>query len=265
MGIEVKQNTVSVQLFSRDNGVASSIHEHGFDGDKVLPLHYSIMGEVEPKLAPLSIDYSLSSQGSYRYDWIVGLGPPPRPWDWHKELRQRRAVTVQLAIDCGDTGAGFSDASPALLGLQPSLNTSSLWDRKSETFRQTVQDGAKLLQPFMGSVLPGVVQIAANFISSGEKDAKNWWMYRFFESKLNCPVIEWNINNKVLWEYGPLLRGSLVLSFHGRMKEGSAIRLILRPRLGFDSRRGHEVKFEPPVDDFEKDPRMVALNVRPVI
>ena len=66
MGIEVKQNTVSVRLFSRDNVVESSVHEHGFDGDKVLPLHYSIMGEVEPKSAPLSIDYSLSSQGSYR-------------------------------------------------------------------------------------------------------------------------------------------------------------------------------------------------------
>ena len=263
MSVNFIQNTVPVKMtFNPDGSVGCEVDPPNPNAGKVLPLHYSIIGEVEPALAPLSIDYSISPDHSYRYDWVVGIGAPPIDWNYREELRRERAITVQLVINCNDSGVSFSDSSPMLLGLQPSLHTSSWRDRNAAANRDSVKQVAQIAQPYV-PVLPGVLEIASNYIgSSDDKDNKNWWMYRFFEKEFNCTVIEWNVNNKVLVEYGPLLRGSVVLSFHGDIQESGYITLLLRPRLGFDKRSGQEVNFVPENKDLERGHR-VALEVRP--
>ena len=112
--------------------------------------------------------------------------------------------------------------------------------------------------------MPGLIKVGSNFISSGEKDDKNWWIYRFLDAQKNCCVVEWNINHKVLEEYGPLLRGSIVLSFHGtsRSENGIPITMLLRPRLGFD--RKASLNYLPPVEELDTDERRVALSITPI-
>jgi hypothetical protein len=64
-----------------------------------------------------------------------------------------------------------------------------------------------------------------------------------------------------LVEYGPLLRGSIVLAFHGLSKHPEAgITLLLRPRLGFD--RTDKINDIPPWQQLEQN-APVHLFVRP--
>jgi hypothetical protein len=197
---------------------------------------------------------------SYRYDWVVGVGPAD--WDYLSEMRRkRRAVVVQLLVDSGVGGFTFTDSSPVLAGLTPSLKTSSWFDDHADAIRESVRSVAELAKPYL-PIVPGVVQGAANFIGSkGDADVKNWYMYRFFSGDQHCCAIEWNINKNVLIEYGPLLRGSIVLTFHGRAKvSGAGIRLLLRARLGFDQK--NEINDLPPWEELEQG-APVQLFVRP--
>jgi hypothetical protein len=261
MTIDSKQKTVNIALsFLDDGSVISTAISADEMGNHVLPLHYSLTGEVHPTLAPLSIDHSIDSSTSYRYDWVVGVAEPPVWWDWHGRMRTERTIAVQLFIDCRDSGCSFSDSSPVLLGLQPSLHTSSWWDRHADTVRDSVREAAKLAEPLV-PVVPGIVQVASNYISSGDNHQKNWWMYRFFSTRRKCIVVEWNINHGVLVEYGPLLRGSIVLSFHGKRKGSNGINLILFPRLGFDKRGHQDINYLPPYEALEDE--TVELLIEP--
>jgi hypothetical protein len=267
MNLEYKHKTIALKITINDNKTAcATVHDDpGFKGDNVLPLHYSLLGEVAPTLAPLAIDNSLNSHTAYRYDWVVGLGEPPTPWEWRQLMRPVRALTVQLVVDCRGTGLTFSDAAPMLLALHPSLETTSWFDRHADDTREVVKETAKLAEPYTFG-LSAVAGVAANYISSGKGKDKNWFMYRFFETGLRSTVIEWNIKKDTLWEYGPLLRGSIVLSFHGAPQENDSIRLLLRPRLGFDNSktRGSDISFVPDLKYLEDAPATpVALTVRP--
>jgi hypothetical protein len=61
----------------------------------------------------------------------------------------------------------------------------------------------------------------------------------------------------VLQSFGPLLRGSIVLAFHGEPKEGKEIVLLLRPRLGFDEK--NITNYQPPDGELQS----VALTLKP--
>jgi hypothetical protein len=273
MHVVIKQKTVYVGIRIERDGraegrVLSQIEDHEHD-ENVLPLHYSLMGEVNPVLVPLPVDYSFNNDTSYRYDWVVGVAEPYTEWDWHAVMRGReRALSVQLLIDCGDSGFSFSDMSPVLLGLHPSLHSVSWLEKHAELLREGVKGAAELakLIPSAPPGLPDMLKAGSNFISSGEKDEKNWWIYRFLDMRKKCCVVEWNINHKVLEEYGPLLRGSIVLAFHGAPKDEHPIIMLLLPRLGFD--RSHDklsnIKFLPPPEELETEERRVELRIKPV-
>jgi hypothetical protein len=200
MNIGFKQNTVTIGISLPINDgpeghVISTDKKHKYP--LVLPLYYSLMGEMEPDLAPLSID--MKDTMLYRYDWVVGIGhPDPGPQDWYMSMRDERTVTVQLLVDCGDSGLSFSDYTPMLLGLQPSRHTESWWERNADIMRESIRAGAALVGTF-NPLLSGAAQVAANFIRSNEGpgEEKNWWIYRFLDTKRRCCTIEWNISRKV--------------------------------------------------------------------
>jgi len=76
-------------------------------------------------------------------------------------------------------------------------------------------------------------------------------------------AVEWLINKKVLKQYGALLRGSLVLAFHGAAKDTASqkcIRLVLRPQLGFNPR--DELSRVVPTQKL-KDAEQVQLEILP--
>lgn len=207
-------------------------------------LHYSLTGEISPVLAPLSIDHSMGADSSYRYDWAMGLYSEDIP-HLVSSLRHKRAIAVDLFIVCGDYS--FSDGSPLLLGLQPAFNTESWWDRNAHLVQASVYQAAEVAKPLIPFV-PGAVQVASNFIVS--EKGTFWYMYRYFDRDEKCTVIQWNINPPVLSAYGPLLRGSIVLSFHGPYKDGSAIRLRLKPGLGFDPHNEEAYVRPVPPDEY---------------
>ena len=76
--------------------------------------------------------------------------------------------------------------------------------------------------------------------------------------------MEWRINKKVLDQYGPLLRGSLVLAFHGSAEGDTSrektVRLELRPQLGFNPR--DELSRVTPTSKLGED-QQVKLEIRP--
>jgi hypothetical protein len=222
-----------------------------------LLLHFSLMGETKPALSPFSVEYSFDDKAlAYRYDWQVGITPPKvndEYWDWMKEIRENRAIAVQLLIDPGQSGCGFSEISAMLLALQPSKDTSSWLDQHAKNIGEGLGKLAEIAQPIntMATNIIKVSSLMSNFIGSGEQGAKNWFIYRFLDEGRRCCAVEWNINLKVLKQYGPLLRGSIILTFHGTRKKNEPMRMLLRPRLGFGT--DSDIAYVPPAEELEKE------------
>src|SRR5271166_659173 len=240
MSVEVRHKTVDVGINTEKvTGHVITENAPAEETEKALRLYYSLMGEQKPVLAPLSTGYSFDEKMSYRYDWIVGLTPikPDYWWAWPTYTRDDKAVIVQLLIDCGDSELSFSEMLPVLSGLQPSRRNPSFLEKYGEMIRESAKEVAELARPI--PVVPDVIKVGSNFISSGEKDAKRWWIYRFLDEEKSCSVVEWNIGRQVLDEFGPLLRGSIILTFHGTPKKevpNIPISMLLRPRLAFDKK-----------------------------
>ena len=80
MSIEVRQTTVDVRIEGNEGRVLAEPPEDGEENRQVLRLHYSLMGETQPTLAPLLLDFSQDDRGSaFRYDWQVGVTPSKPP------------------------------------------------------------------------------------------------------------------------------------------------------------------------------------------
>ena len=221
--------------------------------EKALRCVVGLLGEKEPEVLPVSPSYAVDTdQRVYRYDWVFGISVPLERepyWNWQGPLREKSAAVVQLLIAPGKSGFGFTDISTALLGLHPSKDTRSWLESHSEQLGKSLLAAANLatetggLGGPTGSAVGGAVSavlrassVISNFVSSGEAQAKNWYMYRFLDAEERCCAVEWKINKRVLLEYGPLLRGSILLAFHGAAagtggQEG--IKMILRPNLGY--------------------------------
>jgi hypothetical protein len=270
MSITVKSKTVDVQIeIDRDevDGHVIPLDMKHEETEKIMRMHYSLMGETKPRLSPLFSEFSTDEKmATYRYDWSVGLTliDPCYLWNWMKTIREKRAMAVQLLINCGDSGYSFTELSAVLLTLQPSLEGSSLYDKYADKIGDSLAKISEITQPF-NQTAAGVFRLTAvmsNLISSGEKNNKKWFIYRFLDEKKKCCAIEWNINRNVFENYGPLLRGSLILNFHGTKNTGSkgSIEMLLRPRLGFAR---PEIAYLPPESELEdKDP--VALTIAPI-
>jgi hypothetical protein len=188
----------------------------------------------------------------YRYDWLVGLSCCADPrlwWDWQASLREEDTLKVQILIEC-PKGVTWSELSIHLLALHPSRNTTSWFEENADASVRAVGSLVKTA----GSVLPGLALGAEllNAIPSegGRKSwflprKKQWFLYRYYDVASGCPAIEWTISKNTLREYGPLLRGSMVLAFHGEpTKQDAFASLRLQAGLGL-RKRGDLVYLRP--------------------
>jgi hypothetical protein len=272
MSIEVKRKTVDVvfEINEKRQLMGNVIHPPRSyrEEEKVLRLHFSLMGEVSPSFASLPTDYSLGDAKSlYRYDWIVGLTPvaPAYDWDWWGTIATERALVVQLLIDPGESDCGFTDLNALLLALQPSKDTSSWLDRNAERLGNSLGQVSEFTGQLTGGYADMVTNIVktsaimSNFIASGEKGKKNWFIYRFLDQTRRCTAVEWNISQEVLHQYGPVLRGSILLAFHGARRPAKPLTLLLRPRLHFSN---EGMTYSPPEAQLESS-QPVELAITP--
>jgi hypothetical protein len=177
-------------------------------------------------------------------------------------IREERALAVQVLVDSNGSGYTVSEFAAYLLGLRPSRDTASWLEKNSEGLGSALREVASLAEPISkraASVL-NASALMSNFIASSDSKTKNWFIYRFLDEEKKCMGIEWNIHRTVLRQYGPLLRGSLVLSFHGALNEENRLKLLLRPRLGF--RGKSTLDYLPDYQDLERD-APVLLEIAP--
>jgi hypothetical protein len=183
---------------------------------------------------------------AYRYDWIVGLScvaEESRWWDWQATLRAEDALKVQLLIE-PVPGITYSELSAELLALHPSRDTTSWFEESAGESLKTAGSIAKA----GASVIPGLAfgaQILNAIPSKLDKRQwflgrrKNWFLYRYFDAMVGCPAVEWVVSKNVMRQYGPLLRGSLALAFHGEPgQSGECANLRLRAGLGLRQTTG---------------------------
>lgn len=239
-----------------------------------LRLYCSLSGETSPRLCPLPTAYTDNQEAFfYRYDWVLGASPLTQGsswWEWWDSLRDERAVNVKLLFDMAGSGFLVNELSAYLLALQPSRDTSSWFERNTEQLGTLINCAATAAAP-INSNLAGILNLSAlmsNFVASGSSRDKSWFLYRFLDDRLQCPAVEWNIHHKVLEQVGPLLRGSIVLSFHGQPASDPPhpIRLLLRPHLGFDGFA--PLDYLPSTTDIEafegaKGEKLVQLAILP--
>ncbi len=247
----------------------SSRYEEYKEGGKVLRWYLGLTGDTSPEISPLSVDVAGDKNYRvYRYDWVFGVSLPPLSelwWDWQKALRKGTSVAVQLIILPGDSGIGYTCVATNLNVLPPSRDTKTWWEKYRSGVIDTVKAGAKTA----GDLYPGMITKAFSALSNslearGKWKKSNWFIYQFLDSDSQACAVEWLINKKVLKQYGPLLRGSLVLAFHGGSndspREQKIIRLKLRPQLGFS--RKDELSRVTPTYKLEEE-EQVQLEILP--
>jgi hypothetical protein len=171
-----------------------------------------------------------------RYDWMVGLALPAEPpvgWDWTADLaHDGTAVVVQLLVD---STVLWIETSANLLALYPSRDTRSWFERNGRTVTETLSAAISGL----GVVCPGAdvgskaLSHLANSVPSGNDGQRNWYLYRFLDPATRRPAIEWNMEKRVLEEYGPLIRGSVTLTFPGPATSNGMVRVGLRAGVRF--------------------------------
>lgn len=269
MSIEIKQKTVNVVFAqTRDNklrGNLAKAEQKYTAATQALKFHFSLAGESSPMLSPLSADFSMDEKTTlYRYDWMVGATPfhPCYEWNWFKEIAKDRAMIVQLLIDPGESGCTFTEANTFLLGLQPSKDAASVFEKNISKLGESLDKLSSIAEPFskIASNMLKTSAVVSNFITSDEKDQKNWFIYRFLDEKRACCAVEWNVSQNVLHQYGSVLRGSILLAFHGNPKPKKPLTLLLRPRLNFG--KSHIMDYDPPAEELESN-NPVALSINP--
>jgi hypothetical protein len=255
MATKVVQRTIAFTISdyksTRPNvGLLPSESEGLRKGQQALRCLALLMGEAEPSISPLPASYLLTSDaGVYRYDWVFGIGCLAKDtywWDWQNALREDCAVVVQLLIDTPG-GFGFAEVSTALLGLQPSKDSRSWLDAHGEQLEQALntlagpaEKAVAGAQPAIGVATGAALRAGAaisNFVRSVDAGKKNWYTYRFLDGERQCCAVEWKINKAVMLQFGPMLRGSLCLTFHGGPLQDAGradgITIEMRPQLGF--------------------------------
>jgi hypothetical protein len=287
MSIEIKQKTVDLVFEIDEHGKLRGNVDQGNlkkykPGEKLtdeekekaktvkaLRLHFSLMGETSPQLSPLAADFATSDKTTlYRYDWMVGATPfypYYNPWDWFNAIGDERAMIVQLLIDTGKSGCGTSESNAFLLGLLPSKDTTSNVDPMLPKLGETFEKASAFVSPL--SITAGAIlkfgSVISSLVVSDEKDKtpyKNWFLYRFLDQTRECCAVEWNVSRNVLHQYGSVLRGSILLAFHGTPKPDVPIKLLLRPRLNFTN---NTLDYDPPEEQLEDKDR-VELEIKPL-
>lgn len=288
MSIEIKNKTVDIVFEKNEKGIlrgkvdAGELKEKWDKANdagkkvlaantKVLRLHFSLMGETSPQLSPLAADFAMGGKTTlYRYDWMVGASPfypYYNEWNWFETIGDKRAMIIQLLIDTGKSGCGTSESNAFLLGLLPSRDTTSVVEPMLPKLGGSLKKASAIISPF--SVTAGTIlkfgSVISSLVVSDEKDKKpykNWFLYRFLDHVRKCSAVEWNVSRNVLHQYGPVLRGSILLAFHGTPKSGTPLKLLLRPRLNFENGES-AMSYDPPEKQLEKK-NPVELSINPL-
>jgi hypothetical protein len=272
MGIEIKHKTVNLVFQMKDGklrGQTAKDDQVYTPKTQALKLYFSLMGETAPELAPLTADFSMDkSTQLYRYDWMVGATPfnGCYDWNWFEKIAEERAFIVQLLIDSAESGCATSEVNAFLLGLLPSKDTTSYWEALLPKLAGSLDKMADIVNliNFKAAAAMKITSVVSDFVTPAEKSQKpykNWFLYRFLDEKRQCHAVEWNISRNVIHQYGSVLRGSILLAFHGNPKSGKPLKLLLRPRLNFSNTR---MDYDPSEEELEKkDP--VELEIKPVL
>ncbi|HPQ67984.1 MAG TPA: hypothetical protein PKW95_02570 [bacterium] len=247
---------------------ATAKKQDGFE--RFLRWHVCLMGETNPFLSPLSPDIVNDEDYKiYRYDWCFGITCiSDHFWDWQAALRSGSSIAFHLILSC-DEDVGFTTVAADLHSLHPSRNTKSVFERISPYLLKGLSTASTAGE----SLYPGLKQstkalsMLTNFIESEQGDEKNWFLYNILDERRNSHAIEWRIDTKVLRQFGPLLRGSIVLAFHGNQnldqngKPTRRIRITARPQLGFLEH--DEISFIWPTE-YLPEGKQIAIDVKPV-
>jgi hypothetical protein len=139
-----------------------------------------------------------------------------------------------------------------------------MWQKNKGGVIDIVKAGAKAAEEvYPGMITKTFAALSNSLEARGKWRKTNWFIYQFLDSTSQACAVEWRINKKVLAQYGPLLRGSLVLAFHGDVnatREHKGMRLELRPQLGFNPR--DELSRVTPTSKLEQD-QQVKLEILP--
>jgi hypothetical protein len=137
-------------------------------------------------------------------------------------------------------------------------------EKSAASLAQTFRIASAASKPFSKVIASTFAATASlpEIIASHKEGRANWFIYRFLDERTGGYAVEWRISRAVIDEYGPLLRGSVMLAFHG--DEGVEntgdrwINLLLRPQINFH--RSDPLRFVSLRD--EKCPA-VRLSVQP--
>lgn len=192
--------------------------------------YFSLQGEDRPMFSEATFSQKkLNQQRIYRYDWAFGITLINNYWwNWQEELPEESAIAIHICLESDNDKsiAGAIPISATLSALHPSRNTSGNWETSMEVAKTLLKTSAPLIPG-----LKPISTLTSNLLNSYTGNNKNWFLYQFLDSELQCPTIEWRINKRVLEEYGPLLRGTLFLAFYG--SESAKVRISLRPQIRF--------------------------------
>jgi hypothetical protein len=252
------------------------------EAGKVLRWYFGLMGETSPTLSPLSVDVAGDKNYLvYRYDWVFGISIPNVAvpdrnqdpddeqkgqlwWDWQAYLTTGTCMAVQVIISPDDPQLAYTCVSTNLNVLPPSKNDKSWWQKNRKGIVGFVQSGTKIAQEWHPGMITKTFSALSNSLDAQDPgDERHWFIYQFVDSDSHSCAVEWRIYKNVLTQYGPLLRGSIVLAFHGGHDKGEqkGIRLVLRPQLGFIQE--DDLKRITPTENLE-DSDQVHLVILPV-
>ncbi len=231
----------------------------------IMRWYVSLQGENAPCTSPLAAVQDTPTPPSiYRYDWAFGIAPLEGfYWDWQKELCEESALAIHLVLEPEGDAPEAIPISATMSALHPSRNTKSFWELAWPKIPRAAADFTKTLEAVLptAKLLEGGLTLASNVLESQAENKKNWFLYQFLDEKRKCPTVEWRIHKDVLKEYGPLLRGSLFLAFHGAPGSGAGkLRILLRPQIRYCSE--DDICFIIPTNALT-DAQQVAIEVQP--
>lgn len=187
-------------------------------------------------------------------------------WNWRDELCQDGALAVHLLLQPKGNPPEALPISATLSALRPSRNTKGFWEIAGPVLPRVAAEAAKIgsqvIQPlqYVSAGLSGASNILDSY--NENQKTKNWFLYQFFDEETKSPTVEWRINRQVVLEYGPLLRGTLYVAFHGSTElHPGSIRLLLRPQVRYYEK--NHLLFIAPTKKFEKEDDQIFLDIRP--
>jgi hypothetical protein len=247
-----------------------AVDDQRTDKDQFIQRWYlSLQGEDTPMVCCVPNRYAPAKEPIiYRYDWTFGIAIiKGHWWDWQKELPDESAIAIHIVLH---QNAGAPEAVPisgVMTGLLPSRDTTSWLEVIATEARKSAGQMIKSGDGFGSYPLAmagqQLLSVASNSILSqvGKRGERNWFFYQFVDEQYMCPVVEYRINKRVLQEFGPLLRGTLFLTFYGGGPSSGKIRLSLRPQIRYGTKS--DIEFIVPTEQLKDDSKRVFLDLAP--